>query len=177
MMDGVRSVPRVVVVEANVDRPQAFEEFFEVEQERLLRVLSVITGSRAEAEDIAQDAFVKVWERWEDICEMDDPAGYLHKTAMNLFRSRYRRMRLAVNKALGAPPIEDVFGVVEDREAAVRGLASLSPRQRAAIVLTEGLGYSAEQAGTLLGIRGSTVRALHFQGREALKRAREQIDV
>ena len=45
--------------------PLSFEQFFEQEQDRLLRALSVITGSRREAEDLAQEAFVKVFERWE----------------------------------------------------------------------------------------------------------------
>ena len=45
--------------------PGTFESFFEDEIERLLRALSVITGSRAEAEDIAQDAFIRIYERWD----------------------------------------------------------------------------------------------------------------
>ena len=56
-------------------------------------------------------------------------------------------------------------------------LARLSPRQRAALVLTEGLGYEAEEAGRLLGIKGSTVRALNFQARSALRASREDADV
>jgi DNA-directed RNA polymerase specialized sigma24 family protein len=42
--------------------------------------------------------------------------------------------------------------------------------------LIEALGYTAEEAGRLLGIKGSTVRALHFQARSALKRSKEKID-
>ena len=38
-----------------------------------------------------QDAFLSVWERWDRVGEMDDPLGYLYRTAMNLFRKRYRR--------------------------------------------------------------------------------------
>ncbi len=57
---------------------------------------------------------------------------------------------------------------VDSRDEAVRLLGSLTPRKRAAIVLTEALGYSAEEAGRLLGSKGSTVRALRFQARTAL---------
>jgi hypothetical protein len=74
-----------------------FEGFFEDQKERLLRILSVITGSRAEGEDLAQEAFTRVFERWETVAAMEDPAGYLHRTAMNLFRNQYRR-------APGSPP-------------------------------------------------------------------------
>jgi DNA-directed RNA polymerase specialized sigma24 family protein len=60
----------------------SFEEFFEEEKDRLLRVLAVITASRGEAEDLAQEAFTRMFERWDEIGHMDDLAGYLHRTAM-----------------------------------------------------------------------------------------------
>ena len=46
---------------------QSFEALFEAEKDRLLRMLCVITGSRAEAEDIAQEAFTRVFERWDRV--------------------------------------------------------------------------------------------------------------
>ena len=55
-----------------------------------------MTGNRAEAEELMQDAFLSVWERWDRVSGMDDPIGYLYRTAMNLFRKRYRRAMLAV---------------------------------------------------------------------------------
>jgi DNA-directed RNA polymerase specialized sigma24 family protein len=58
-----------------------------------------------------------------------------------------------------------------------QGLAELSPRQRAAIVLTELLGYSSEAAGKVLGVRPVTVRALASQGRSAMRRTLERDDV
>ena len=65
----------------------SFEDFFELEQERLLRLLWVVTGSLQEAEDIVQDAFLRVWERWPTVSSMDSPSGYLHHAAMNIFRT------------------------------------------------------------------------------------------
>jgi hypothetical protein len=56
--------------------PVTFEGFFEDQKERLLRILSVITGSRAEAEDLAQEAFTRVFERWETVAAMEDPAPH-----------------------------------------------------------------------------------------------------
>ena len=50
---------------------QSFEDFFELEQERLLRVLWMVTGSLQEAEDIVQDAFLRVWERWPKVASME----------------------------------------------------------------------------------------------------------
>jgi RNA polymerase sigma-70 factor (ECF subfamily) len=148
--------------------PVTFEGFFEDQKERLLRIMSVITGSRAEAEDLAQEAFTRVFERWETVGAMEDPAGYLHRTAMNLFRNQYRRARMAIARTVGLGPEKDVFKPVDDRDAAARALSSLTPRQRAAIVLTEALGYSGEETGRLLGIKASTVWALTHQARVAL---------
>lgn len=154
----------------------SFVEFFRAEQLGLHRVLFAITGSRPEAEDIGQEAFLKVWERWDRVSQMDDPSGYLHRTAINVFRDRSRRLVLAMRRAARVSPRADEYDAVEARSVAASVLGSLPPRQRAAIVLTEALGYSAEEAGKVLGIKGSTVRALHFQARSALRTLKESID-
>jgi RNA polymerase sigma-70 factor (ECF subfamily) len=154
----------------------SFEQFFEREQERLLRALSVITGSRREAEDLAQEAFVRIFERWDVVSEMDAPAGYLHRTAMNLFRNQYRRAKVALGRAVGLGPQQDVFKAVEDRDVAARALGTLTARQRAALVLTEALGYSGDETGELLGIKASTVWALTHQARTALQGTVEVTD-
>jgi RNA polymerase sigma-70 factor, ECF subfamily len=177
---GVEQGPRLKVAireeSAVEDRTAAFEEFFAAERTRLHHALFAITGSRAEAEDIAQDAFLRVWERWDRVGSLDDPAGYLHRTAMNVFRDRRRRLVLSLKRAVypSAPPNE--YDAVEARSVAVSVLGSLPPRQRAAVVLTEGLGYSAEEAGRMLGIKGSTVRALHHQARSNMHRSTEAAD-
>ena len=154
-----------------------FEEFFNAEQDRLLRVLAFATGSNAEAEDLAQDAFTKVLERWETVRTMDDPAGYLHRTAMNLFRNKFRRGVMAVRRGIGAAPQGDVFGNIEDRDALTRAMAGLTSKQRTALVLTEVLGYSGEETGRLLGVKAATVWVLTHRARTVLKEAMEQSDV
>ena len=99
---------------------------------------------------------------------MDNPAGYLHRAAMNQFRSRYRRAGVTLRRAVAIGPARDVFAEVDDRDLAIRALGSLPPRQRAALVLTEALGYSGEEAGRLLGVRATTVWALTHQASAAL---------
>ena len=150
-----------------------FESFFERERDRLVRAMAIITGSRWEAEDLAQTAFVKVFERWDTVSKMDEPAGYLHRTAMNLFRNQHRRARVALGRIVRAVPPPDVFASIEDRDVATRALGALTPRQRAALVLTEALGYSGAEAGELLGIKASTVFALTHQARAALQLSAE----
>ena len=95
---------------------------------------------------------------------------------MNLFRSQYRRARVALKRTALSTPVRDVFEAVEERDVATQGLARLTPRQRAALVLTEALGYSGEETGRLLGVKASTVRALAHQARTALKGTMEATD-
>jgi RNA polymerase sigma-70 factor (ECF subfamily) len=162
---------------AMAEQPASFEDLFHAERDRLFRVLCVVTGSRQEAEDISQDAFARVWERWTSVSRMENPAGYLHRTAMNVFRSRYRRALLAARRTFAVGVEEDAYEAVDDRQVALQVLRSMAPRQRAAIVLTEVLGYSSEEAATMLGVRPATVRALHFQARSTLKAFKETTDV
>lgn len=155
---------------------RSFEIFFDAESQTLFRRLWLVTGDRAEAEEIMQDAFLKVWERWEQVGAMDDPVGYLYRTAMNLFRKRYRRALLAIRRSIGLAPSQDDFADADERETVRRVLSTLPPRQRAALVLTEMLGFSSNEAGRALGVQASTVRSLSHQGRESFRRAMEVDD-
>lgn len=55
-------------------------------------------------------------------------------------------------------------------------LQALSPRQRAALVLTELFGYSSEEAARILHVKPSTIGALKYQGRAALRKESERTD-
>ena len=145
---------------AAVDRDQAlqFEVLFEREKERLFQALCLVTRNRFEAEELAQDAFLSVYERWDRVAEMDDPTGYLYRTAMNAFRSWHRRSALSAKRAIGLTRPDDAISNIEDQDMVVRALAPLTARQRAAVVLIDLMGYSSEEAARVLGIRASTVR-------------------
>jgi RNA polymerase sigma-70 factor, ECF subfamily len=153
-----------------------FEDFFEAWHVPLYRALWLVTRNRHEAEEVMQDAFLKVWERWEQVGAMEDPVGYLYRTAMNLFRKRYRRAVLAIRRSLGFTPTRDDFADADDRQDVRRILSTLPSRQRAALVLTEMLGFSPDEAGHALGVRASTVRSLSCQGRESFRNAMEVDD-
>src|SRR5213082_1055541 len=94
-----------------------FEEFFKDEHVRLLRALFLVTGTEHEAEDLMQEAFVKVWERWDRVRAMDDPTGYLYRTAMNAFRSRVRRALTAARRAVTMGEQHDDFARIDERDA------------------------------------------------------------
>jgi len=117
-----------------------------------------------------------VWERWPKVSAMESPTGYLHHAAMNVFRNRYRRAKLGLRKVLGAQPPIDAYGAVEDRLSVSSALARLTPRQRAAVVLTDLLGYPAEEAGRMLGVKGSTIRSLCSTARGSIREAKEFSD-
>jgi len=149
----------------------SFEDFFRAEQVGLFRALCLVTGSRHEAEEVMQDAFIKVYERWERVSRMEHPDGFLYRVAMNEFRSRYRRAARAMRRSVVPWQQDDAFAAVEDRDAVIRALRTLIPQQRAAIVLTSLLGYTSEEAGRMLGMRASTVRALGTRARDSLRRS------
>ena len=156
--------------------PASFEAFFEAEHERLQRALYVVTGDAQEAEELMQDAFIAVWERWDRVGAMDEPTGYLYRTAMNRYRSRLRRASRAAKRAVRASEGGDAFAAADERDAIARALGRLPERQRAAIVLTELLGYGSEEAGRILGVKDVTVRSLSSQARAALRTHLEEPD-
>jgi RNA polymerase sigma-70 factor, ECF subfamily len=149
--------------------PPAFDVLFDELHDRLYRALYFITGSSADAEDLAQDAFLKLWERWDSIGSIEDPTGWLFRVALNGFRIRLRRGRVAARKLLPGPPPPDPYDEIELREDVRRLLLGLPTRQRAALVLTEIFGYSSEEAARILGIKATTVRVLASRGRAALR--------
>jgi len=132
----------------------AFEDLVEAESAGLYGALCLIASDRYEAEDVMQEAFLKVWERWDRVGVMEDPTGYLYRTALNLYRQRLRRASLAVRRAIRLAPPRDELAEVESRDAVMRALAELTPRQRMSVVLVDLLDYSSEEAARVMGIDG-----------------------
>jgi RNA polymerase sigma factor (sigma-70 family) len=159
-----------------VTAPLTFEGFFEAERRRLLRALVVLAGNPEEAEEVLQDAFLALWERWERVASLDDPTGYLYRTALNRQRSRVRRTLRAAKRAVGVAHGGDLFAEADERDAVARALAQLTPRRREAIVMTEMLGYGSAEAGRAMGVSDVTVRRLAQEARADLRRALEEND-
>src|SRR5262245_47657723 len=100
MIERSPGTPYAQAMEAMVaEARMGFEEFFGVEHARLFGALCFVTGDRHEAEEIMQDAFLRLWERWDD-GRIADPSAYLFRTAMNVFRNRYRRSVLGLRRTL-----------------------------------------------------------------------------
>jgi RNA polymerase sigma-70 factor, ECF subfamily len=171
MDEPLRLVAESALEEAQVvAEPISFEAFFDAEARALFRRLCAVTGNSAEAEEIMQDAFLALWERWDRIDSIQDPTAYLYRTAMNAFRKRSRRATLAVRRAMSFAPDPAPFAEIDEQQDVVAALAELSPRQRAALVLTDVLDYSSEEAGRALGVSAGTVRGLASRARDNLRR-------
>ena len=147
-----------------------FEAFFEEEHERLFGALYLMTGNRAEAEDLMQLAFLKVWEKWSYVQGLENPTGYLYRTAMNAFRSGRRRALVAARRVSGLVSRADPLAQVDERQEVDRVLATLSPRERVAVVLCELLEYPQEEAAQVMHIAPSTLRVLLARAKERARR-------
>src|SRR5262245_25077617 len=92
------------LTEARVQEPGGFERFFEDHYRRLFGAMCLITGNRQEADEIAQEAFARIWERWDRVSGLEDPAGFLFRTATNVFRNRRRRAGVALRRSFAPSP-------------------------------------------------------------------------
>jgi hypothetical protein len=84
--------------------PADFSVFFAERYQRLVRACLLLTGNAAEGEDLAQEAMARVLERWDRVSTMDDPEGYLYRTALNLHRNALKRLMM---RKEGVPRLAD----------------------------------------------------------------------
>jgi len=129
-----------------------------------LRLAYVLTGDHAVAEDLVQDAFVRVIGRLGQLRgEMRFDAN-LRRTVVNLSCGTFRRFRVA----------RSADGATEERDELWCRLDSVPPRQRAALVLRYYEDLSDEQAAQVLGCSTRALRSLTSRGLQAL-RAQESV--
>ena len=142
-----------------------------------LRVAYLLTGDRALAEDLMQEAFVRVLGRFRDLRNGDAFWWYLRRTIVNLSNSHFRRLR--VERAHLARERSTVLGTteigagaapdVEERERMRAALAGLRPRQRAAIVLRFYEDLSEAETADMLGCPVGTVKSMVSRGVASLR--------
>src|SRR5262249_53874080 len=111
-----------------VTAPKGFRTFFEDEHRRLFKTLYFVTGDRSEAADLMQEAFLKLWERWDRIDMIEDPTAYLFKVALNANRMRARAARRAARRQIPLGVVRDAYDDVNVREDV---LAMLGASRRA----------------------------------------------
>jgi RNA polymerase sigma factor (sigma-70 family) len=144
-----------------------FGEFFGREYARLARACLLLTGSPTEAEELAQEALVRVYARWNNVGSMESPEGYLYRTALN--RKRIRRLAVRTRHLHQSSWRPDEIEVAEERLDVLRAVATLPRGQREVLVLIEWLDLDIDEVGSLLGIAQASVRVRLHRARRALR--------
>ncbi len=147
-----------------------FDEFYASSAARLVRHGYALTGDMAEAQDIAQEAFARAWQRWAAVRDCDSPEAWVRRVATNLAASRWRRIRVA-RAAAGRTGEEHTPEVSTDTVALVSGLRTLSERQRTVLVLHYMCDLTVDQIATELECPTGSVKSWLSRGRTALAAA------
>ncbi|MGW4026837.1 SigE family RNA polymerase sigma factor [Streptomyces sp. NPDC005009] len=150
-----------------------FHAFFERHYAELSRLAHLLTGEADTADDLAADALLALWHRWDRVRAADHPAAYARGVVANLARTRIRsavreRRRIALFWSPREERIEnpDVPGVVDVQEA----LRRLPFRKRACVVLRHAFDLSEKDTALALGISVGTVKSQTSKGMTELQR-------
>jgi RNA polymerase sigma-70 factor (sigma-E family) len=149
------------------------DELYRLHHLDMLRLAYLICGDRPLAEDLVQEAFVRVASRFVELRNPDAFGPYLRRTLINLCRKQFRRKRVErayLEREVRQPSSPAaVQPDVANKEAVREGLSRLTPRQRAAIVLRYYGDLSEREISERLVCRPSTVRSLIARGMQTLR--------
>jgi RNA polymerase sigma-70 factor (ECF subfamily) len=156
-----------------------FEALFERHYDRVYGVLFRLTGTRAEAEDIAQEVFLKLYQ--SRLRHGENIAGWLYRVASNMgynaLRASARRARreqqAAASEALTEdrlPGPEERVTRQEARQAAQAALVTIRPRLARLLILRE-MGFSYQELADIVGVAPGSVGTLLARAREAFEKA------
>jgi RNA polymerase sigma-70 factor (sigma-E family) len=140
-----------------------------------VRLAYLLTQDHALAEDLVQDAFVRMAGRLVHLRDAGAFDAYLRRTIVNLSHSYFRRKKVEraylvrAGGEIGTRPVEGPDRSLEDSEALWRALGRLSGRQRAAIVLRFYEDLSERQVAEVLNCAPGTVKSLVSRGLETLR--------
>lgn len=157
---GVRGEPDP----ATDDRVAQLDALYRVEYAGMVRLACTLLASSVEAEEIVQDSFVEVYQRWHAILK---PGAYLRCTVVSRCRSALQRRKMRVPQAVDEPcvsaPASELWDV----------LTRLSDDQRIAVVLRYYGGYKASDIAAMLEIPAATVRSHLRRGLATLRKELE----
>jgi RNA polymerase sigma-70 factor (sigma-E family) len=150
-----------------------FHAFFERHYAELSRFAHLLTGEPDAADDLAADALLALWHRWDRVRAADHPVAYARGVVANLARSRIRsavrvRRRVALFWSQREERTEnpDVAGVVDVQEA----LRALPFRKRACVVLRHAFDLSEKDTALALGVSVGTVKSQTSKAMAELQR-------
>lgn len=156
-------------METPVDADDEIAALYARAYPRLVGLLTSVGGSRSDAEEVAQDAYVKLLPRWNKIRTYDDPEAWVRAVAVRMLISRRRRATVAARglRRLAAhpqPPAE----LSPDAVAVSAALGALPVSQRAVIVLHHVMDLPVDQVAAELHIPVGTVKSRLSRARTAL---------
>jgi RNA polymerase sigma-70 factor (sigma-E family) len=147
----------------------ALERFVAERGDRLLRTAVLLAGNRADGEDLLQSALERLLRNWRRID--GDPENYVRRTLYNLATDGWRRHRVHQRHAVllePAPPVDPAIAV-DVRDAVIRVLVQLPPRQRAVLVLRYFDQLSEAETAAALGCSVGTVKSATARGLARLR--------
>jgi RNA polymerase sigma-70 factor, ECF subfamily len=157
-------------IEDAMTQSAVFEDFYRQHYGRLAGSLRLVCGDIGVAEELAQEAFIRAYSRWDRVSKTPDPAGWLFRTGFNLSN---RRWRSAARRRSSVGVDESQLGTVDgpnsDRAELIAALGRLPVKQRGAVVARHVLGYSTEEAAELLGMSPANLRTTLHRATAALR--------
>ncbi len=147
-------------------------ELYERHAPAAARLAYLLTGDRGLAEDLVQEAFVRVVGRFRHLRVPDAFWVYLRRTIVNLHTSqlRHRRLERAYLDREGRDPVPDVgMPDVGAREELWRAILGLPPRQRAAVVLRFYEDLSERETAEVLGCSTAAAKSLIARAMQSLR--------
>ncbi len=130
-------------------------------------MLSVSSGSRSLAEELADETLVRALEKWDDRVVTDATSAWLFTVARNLLRRTRRREALFGRFARSHRPV-DAAGVPDFSPEVVDAIAALAPRQREAVALRYVLGLRCAEIAEAMGVTEGTAMRTLFDARKRL---------
>jgi len=158
--------------EADVSEGGRLGELYRLHAADGVRLAYLLTGSRALAEDLVQEAFVRLYGRFRDLRDPGAFEWYLRRTIVNLVRSHFRRVR--VERAYLQARAQERQEPAEPPDPGMRqelwqALLALPERQRTAIVLRFYEDMSEARIAEVMGSPAGTVKSLISRGKERLR--------
>ena len=158
---------------AQRSRVTGLAELYELHAPKAGRLAYLLTGDRDLADDLVQDAFVRVAGRFGGLRSPESFEAYLRQTVVNLSRGHWRRKsterRYLSSHGRRTADVNAELPDVASHRAIVQALASLTDRQRAAIVLRYYEDLTEQQTADVIGCSLGTVKSLVSRGMEALR--------
>lgn len=172
---GVDDPDSTLIERVGRGEPAATRMLVSAKLPRILGLATRLLRDTAEAEDVAQEAFVRVWRHagsWQPSRARFDT--WLHTVVLNLCRDRLRRRRESSDDAIPepvdpTPAVDDDLIETERGRAVAAAIAALPERQREAILLVHYQDLSGVEAAAALDVSVAALESLLARGRRALR--------